>query len=146
MKSTMGQEDEMSGTQRPPLAELLKMDAETVRPWWRRMSMRERIKWAEMPANRMRRSVSLLISEGIPVDDDVPPDPEAAFAASVAGQPEVRRWVRRLQRLARDMPPGIFAVATDGGGLNVYADPDGEHEIMGDLHVASVKGRWFNHP
>ena len=142
----MSQEDAMSGTQRPPLEELLAMDAEAVRPWWRRMSMRERVRWAEMPANDMRRSANRLIADGIPVDDDVPADPEAAHAAAVADRPEVQRWIKRLRRLAREMPDEIFAVASDGGGLHIFADPNGEREVMGDLLLASIKGRWFNHP
>lgn len=138
-------DDAMSDTQRPPLEELLTMDAEAVRPWWRRMSMRERIRWAESGEHYWSSAASRLINERIPIDEDVPSDPEAIHAFNVADTPEVRRWLKRLRRLANEMPDGIFAVATDHG-LNIYADPNGERELAKDLCIASVNGRWFGLP
>ena len=104
------------------------MDAEAVRPWWRRMSLRERIKWAGTMDHLLSRAANRLLREQIPIDDDVPLDPEAVHAGGVASRPEVSRWIKRLQRLSGDMPEGIFVVASDGGALNIYADPDGNYE------------------
>jgi hypothetical protein len=50
-------------------------------------------------------------------------------AARRAQQPDVKRWIRRFKRLARDMPEGIW-VFCGGGCPTVLAFDDGARPFM----------------
>jgi len=51
--------------------------------------------------------------------------------ASEAGErPEVKRWVRRLGRLIKDMPPGLEVFVGEGVAV-LTTGPNGEHFMTG---------------
>lgn len=81
-------------------------------------------------------------------------------AAAVAAMPHVQRWIRRFQRVAKDMPPevwvfagpvknGCCVMANDEKGEamrgEAYRNPDGDSEGVSSCgEVASIKGGHFD--
>ena len=134
----------MSYDIRPSLDELLSMKPDDVRAWWPYMSRRDRNRWIEAGDHAMLRRTSVLLAEKIPIDDSVPFDEEETATASIAIRSDVRRWLSRLKKLAKNMPEDLF-IAVSRGSLAVYVNSlNDEKEIEEDKCLLHLRGRYYS--
>lgn len=125
---------------RPPLAEILeRFDEVEVRRWWPKMSPRDRLAVAECDKGSLAKWWSRLLAARVPIDDDVPEDPEADHARDVAGERDVRNWLRRLRRVLADTPRSVWLLAGDKT-LVVHAHPPDStaYDMSDDLEIERI--------
>mgnify|MGYP003528990926 CR=1 FL=1 len=104
---------------RPPLPDLLAMGLDDVEAWWPFMLARERIAWFDRETRCLDRKAHRRLSK-IPEDDDNPLSPEDEAGLDAASDPKVKRWLRRLNKVLGDMPPGVF-ISTSYDSASVHA-------------------------